>query len=252
MTDCKAFVQTMSKRDTCLRVAHWTLQLEEFNYTVEHRSGTSMRHVDALSRNPTECLIIQKTEDALVTRIKRAQEEDPELQRIMKSTKQEDKQEFAMVNGVLYKRERGDLLLVVPKIMQQEVILHIHERGHFWWRNTEYMMRAEYWFPNLRSKVQQVIGSCVRCLLAERKRRKAEGFLRPLYKGDKPLETYHLDHLGPIPTTKKSYNHILVVIDAFTKFIWLCPTKSTTTDEVITRLKKTGQYIRKPTSNHNR
>lgn len=53
VTDCKAFVQTMSKKDACLRVAHWALRLEEFEYTVEHRSGTSMRHVDALSRNPT-------------------------------------------------------------------------------------------------------------------------------------------------------------------------------------------------------
>lgn len=36
ITDCKAFVQTMAKKDACLRVAHWALQLEEYEYTVEH------------------------------------------------------------------------------------------------------------------------------------------------------------------------------------------------------------------------
>jgi len=55
VTDCKAFVQTMSKKDACVRVDRWALEIEEFQYKVEHRPGTSMRHADALSRNPVEC-----------------------------------------------------------------------------------------------------------------------------------------------------------------------------------------------------
>lgn len=37
VTDCRAFVQTMSKKDACLRVTQWALRLKEFEYTVEHR-----------------------------------------------------------------------------------------------------------------------------------------------------------------------------------------------------------------------
>lgn len=153
---------------------------------------------------------------------------------------------FALLNGILYKRVEGDLLLVVPKSMQSEVILQVHERSHFGWRNTEYQIRAEYWFPELRAKVQRAVGNCIRCLLAERKQGRAEGFLRPLPKEDRPLETYHLDHLGPIPSTKKGYGHVLVVIDAFTKFVWLYPTKSTATGEVITRLSRQAAIFGNP------
>lgn len=52
VTDCKAFTMTMGKKDLCVRLARWALLLVEFQYSIEHRSGRSMKHVDALSRNP--------------------------------------------------------------------------------------------------------------------------------------------------------------------------------------------------------
>lgn len=50
--DCAAFQKTFSKVDVTPRVARWTLALEEFDYEIEHRFGTRLRHVDALSRYP--------------------------------------------------------------------------------------------------------------------------------------------------------------------------------------------------------
>lgn len=52
------------------------------------------------------------------------------------------------------------------------------------------------------------------------------------------METYHIDYLEPIPSTKKSYAHLLVVVDAFTKLAWLYSTKSTSAEEMINRLSK--------------
>lgn len=98
----------------------------------------------------------------------------------------------------------------------------------------------------MRSKIQQIINNCVRCLLAEKKYGKGEGLLQPIDKEDGPLETYHLDHLGPISSTKKNYAHILAVVDAFSKFVWLYPTRSTTSDKVITRLKKQAAMFGNP------
>jgi len=47
-----------------------------------------------------------------------------------------------------------------------------------------------------------------------------------------------VNHLGPMPSTKKSYRHIFVIIDAFSKFVWLYATKSTDAAEVINHLCK--------------
>lgn len=69
------------------------------------------------------------------------------------------------------------------------------------------------------------------------KARQKEGELHPLHKGETPLHTYHIDFLGPLESTNKSYKHIFAVIDSFTKFSWLYPTKSTSAQEAISRLK---------------
>jgi len=39
------------------------------------------------------------------------------------------------------------------------------------------------------------------------------------------------DHVGPMEITKKRYNHIPVVVDAFSKYVWLYPTRSTGVEE---------------------
>ncbi|GFY26180.1 retrovirus-related Pol polyprotein from transposon 297 [Trichonephila clavipes] len=119
ITDCNAFTKTMSKKDLNTRIARWALNLQDYDYTILHRSGSQMAHVDALSR--------------------------------IQSGKQ-------------------------------------------------------------------------------------EGFLHPLVKDDIPLNTYHIDHLGPLATSSKNYKFILAVIDSFTKFVWLYPTKTTSTSEVIKKL----------------
>ncbi|GFU00489.1 retrovirus-related Pol polyprotein from transposon 17.6 [Trichonephila clavipes] len=48
------------KKELITRIARWALQLEEFDYEIEHRAGSRMKHVDALSRYPI-MMLIRKT-----------------------------------------------------------------------------------------------------------------------------------------------------------------------------------------------
>ncbi|GFX76214.1 transposon Tf2-9 polyprotein [Trichonephila clavipes] len=48
ITDCNAFTKTMSKKDLNTRIARWALNLQDYDYTILHRSGSQMAHVDAL------------------------------------------------------------------------------------------------------------------------------------------------------------------------------------------------------------
>ncbi|GFX87351.1 hypothetical protein TNCV_3369211 [Trichonephila clavipes] len=43
---------------------------------------------------------------------------------------------------------------------------------------------------------------------------------------------------SPLPSTNKNYNHILSIIDAFTKFVWLYPVKSTSSRDALEKLKQ--------------
>lgn len=137
-------MQTMAKKDACWKVAHWALQLEEFEYTVEHWTGTAMRHADALSRYLVECLNVQDTRNILIAQLRQTQAEDPYLQRTIQLVKNDTCKDFILTNGVLYKENLGNHLLMMPKQMQQEMVIKSHERGHFSWCNTEYLMKQEY------------------------------------------------------------------------------------------------------------
>ncbi|GFX32942.1 transposon Ty3-I Gag-Pol polyprotein [Trichonephila clavipes] len=46
------FRRLCKEKDLITRIARWALQLEEFDYEIEHRAGSRMKHVDALSRYP--------------------------------------------------------------------------------------------------------------------------------------------------------------------------------------------------------
>lgn len=200
---------------------------------MEHRSGTRMKHVDALNRYSVMCIDVRR----LTSKIKKLQEEDSEIKLIVEILKDRKYKDYFMQNGVLYNFKNGRELLVVPRAMQQEIIRASHEKGHFAVKKTEELVLRDYYIPDLTRKIEKFIANCVPCILVNKKAGKQEGFLHPLEKDSIPLYTYHVDHLGPLETTNKNYNHIFAVIDSFTKFVWLYPVKSTTSKEVISKLE---------------
>ncbi|GBL80178.1 Transposon Tf2-9 polyprotein [Araneus ventricosus] len=127
ITDCNAFEQTMSQKDVCNKIARWALMLEEFNYTIDHRPHSRMRHVDALSRHPV-CMLIQ---DSIVMKVQKAQETDEHLCTIKELLKAAPHDNYVMKNNVLYKTVNGIDLLVIPELMQPSIIKTAHERGHY-------------------------------------------------------------------------------------------------------------------------
>lgn len=129
--------------------------------------------------------------------------------------------------------------------MQSQIIRRAHEREHFAVAKTKAIVKRDYYIRNLRQRVEKIVRNCIDCILVEKKQGKQEGFLSAINKGE-ALETFHVDHLGPLASTKKSYKHILVVVDSFSKFTWLYATKSTSTAEVVDRLKKQAAIFGNP------
>ncbi|GFW97600.1 transposon Tf2-11 polyprotein [Trichonephila clavipes] len=209
-TDCAAFAKTLDKKELTPKMARWSIILTDFDYEVVHRPAKQMQHVDALSRHP----VMLVTSDELTYKIVNAQESDEYIRTIKRLLQEGKTSEFIVSNKILYKISEDQELLVVPEMMQVDVIKKAHSFGHFAATKTEELVKRDYYFPNMRRRL-----------------------LNPIPKEDLPLSTYHVDFIGPLPTTNKNYNHIFTVIDAFTKFTWLYPTKSTTAQEAIERLK---------------
>jgi len=50
-TDHRALKWLLNLQDPSSRLTRWAIKLAEYDFVVEHRPGTQMRHADALSRN---------------------------------------------------------------------------------------------------------------------------------------------------------------------------------------------------------
>lgn len=233
-TDCSAFTTTLSKKELTPKVARWTLLLQEFDYEVVHRPGKQMQHVDALSRHP----VMVVTTDEITHKIIIAQESDEYIKTLKNLLQQGQINDYVLKNNVLYKIVNDEEVLVVPEMMQVEVVKKCHSLGHFSVAKTEDVVKRDFYFPNIKKCIENVVKSCIECILVNKKRGKGEGFLNPIPKEDIPLSTYHIDFVGPLPTTNKKYNHIFTVIDAFTKFAWIYPVKTVSSHDAIQRLKQ--------------
>ncbi|GFT93321.1 retrovirus-related Pol polyprotein from transposon 17.6 [Trichonephila clavipes] len=75
---------------------------------------------------------------------------------------------------------------------------------------------------------------------------KKEGFLNPISKESIHLSTYHVDFIGPLPSTNKNYQHIFTVVDAFTKFTWLYPVKTVSAESALEKLKQQQKTFGNP------
>ncbi|GFX82763.1 retrovirus-related Pol polyprotein from transposon 17.6 [Trichonephila clavipes] len=127
ITDCDALVKTLSKKELNPRIARWALYLQEFNYTIEHRTGSKMAHVDALSR-PPHCMLIQ---NSVHLQFFKAQQTDDQITTIKTLVETKPHDNYIVKNKLLYKTVNDTDLLVVPDEMQANIIKTAHERGHF-------------------------------------------------------------------------------------------------------------------------
>lgn len=102
LTDCAAFQRTMSKKELTSRIARWALLLEDYDYIIEHRPGTRMKHVDALSRYP----IMTISMHSIPFQIKRQQNEDSEIRAIIEVLKSGPYDDYHM-RGEVQRRSRS-------------------------------------------------------------------------------------------------------------------------------------------------
>lgn len=233
----------LSKKDINPRIARWALFLQDFDYQIEHRPGTRMQHVDALSRN--HILVIEGCTFNQALSIK--QSCYPEIKKIVKMLESSEHKLYELRNGLVYRKSNGRLLFYVPSDMCSNVIRSCHDdMGHVGINRTTENIKRTYWFPNMSEIIKQHIENCLKCIIFSSKTGKTEGLLKLIDKNDTPFYTIHIAHYGPLNPTVGNYRHIFIVVDAFSKFLKLYPVRSVKTAETCAKLVEYFSYYSKP------
>lgn len=246
VTDCNSLVMTFQKKDVNSRIARWVWEFEKFNYKIKHRSGEQMKHADALSRNISMVAYISSHD--LYHQLNATQNRDVMIKNLKETLETSESPPYEMHNGIVYRKSKENkLLFYVPKEMELQLIQSVHEKiGHFGSFKCLEKLKTNYWFPGMRAKVDSFVKNCIKCIVYSSPNRASERTLHSIPKKPVPFDTIHIDHFGPLPSINSKQKHLLVVIDAFTKFVKVYPATSTSTKEVCRTLEKYFEFYSRP------
>lgn len=130
---------------------------------------------------------------------------------------------------------RGDAAYV-PRdpAIRQEVLRVNHDDpwqgGHFGQRRTHEVIARHYWWPQLRSDINEYIASCDICQRMKVPRHKPYGRLTSLPTPEGPWQDISMDFIVGLPPSLHrgvACDSILVVVDRFSKMVVFTPCLST-------------------------
>jgi len=98
----------------------------------------------------------------------------------------------------------------------------------------------------MRKRITDYIENCITCVVANSAPQQKEGEISLFAPAERPMETVHVDHFGPLQETEKRYKYILVVVDACSRFTWLSATKTISSREAVENLKSIFAVFGKP------
>lgn len=208
-----------------------------------------MQHVDALSRNPisngnrTEAQIIMSISEAdWLLSVQLQDKELVKIKRILESGNRDDHKSifnnYELLGNKVYRRTTRGRRWVVPKACIWQIIKSNHDDiGHFSVDKTVERIQSKFWFPRVRRVVIKYIRNCLNCIYFKYKSGPKEGELYPIPKYAQPFHTLHMDHLGPFVKTKQKNKYLLVIVDAFTKFVFVSAVRSTKSSQIIRELE---------------
>ncbi|KAL3211628.1 hypothetical protein MRX96_051994 [Rhipicephalus microplus] len=207
VTDCQALVYLNAQRTLKPQIARWYDLTQEFTFTIKHRPGARMLHVDSLSRgaveDPTDTLstLLAYLFEVCVT--------------------------FTVADQVLV-LQRGDeeLREIITMLEKPQACRTKDER-----RRTE-------GYSIMDGRLVRKIGQVLPVYKQQASFREARRTLNPIPPGKRPFEVVHMDHLGPFVPSKRRNQYLLVIVDNLTKFVRVFPRRDTSTKLVLAALRE--------------
>ena len=152
---------------------------------------------------------------------------------------------FCTQNGVLYRKIKNDFAMCIPNTLRNTVLYFCHDvpaAGHMGVEKTLARVRQRYWWPRISVDVRKYVLSCLYCQFHKHQTGKPFGLLQPIPSPSNCFESVVVDHLGPFKQTARGNQHIIVAIDALSKYVEIAAVPDTTAEKSVEFLTNNVVY----------
>ncbi|XP_031355108.1 uncharacterized protein K02A2.6-like [Photinus pyralis] len=229
---------------SAMRMLNYAIYLSEFNYTIEYRSTHENLNADYFSRFPeptkiaedeTSIFQTKQIEYMPVTReqIRRETIKDEVLRKVChelessSSNPNETQTKYNMHDGCIFYGMR----VVIPKSLQQTVLNELHD-AHLGMTKMKAMARSYCFWNGIDADIEMTVKKCRSCCLVQKEAAKV-----PVHSWEFPsfpFQRIHIDYAGPFMNT-----NFLLIVDAYSKWPEIFPTRNTDTKTTIRILRRT-------------
>lgn len=246
-TDHRGLQWLRSIKNPAGRLMRWALRLQEFDFNIIYRPGTTNQAADALSR----CYMVAALDATAgddpdtdempiaMDTIREQQDLDVAIQNLKQQLKDgKDLDGYVLEQDVLYKYQplkddddgRSSLRIVIPPSLVEKLISIFHDHalsGHAGSWKTLRRLQPTFTWTGMTRSIRDFTRSCDTCQRYKSEQAKAKGLLQPR-RWTQPWQEISADLLGPLPKTRRGHCHLLVFIDSATRFVEAFPVRNAT------------------------
>ena len=236
------------------RIIRWSLMLQSYKFTLIHKSGKYLGNADALSRLPLERddsvvpipsewvhLVNFLNETPITAEL--IQSETKKCQILSNVIKflntgwpndlQPEFTPFKSRNDEL-SIQSGCLLwgnrVVIPNTLHRQILEELHV-SHPGITRMKQLARSYVWFPNMDSEIENFVKNCSSCRENSPLPKKS-----PLHPWEWPQNAWHRLHIDHAQINDW---YFLIIIDAYSKWVEVYPSKNITSKCTISFLRQT-------------
>lgn len=252
VTDHSSLLWLLKQPDLSGRLARWVFKLQAYKFTISHRKGKDHVVPDALSRIHSEEISgLEATAPAVDLDSPYFNDQDYKDLKSKIVATPSTYPDIKIVDNYVYYRlehytgeeeqENNSWKLWIPLRLRKEVLSRAHDnpvRAHGGMTKTLDLIRRHFFWPGMVRDVRDYVRNCEICRTT-----KAPNFIMKPPMGQqivtiRPFQRLYVDLLGPYPRSKAGYVGLLIVLDHFSKFHWLCPLRTFTSKNIQNYLEK--------------
>ena len=138
-----------------------------------------------------------------------------------------NKDQLILIGRVLYQNEpeTEEKRLVLPLKLRETALSLNHDlplAGHQGVQRTKERVREKFFWYGMNKDIKLYVAGCEACN-QNKKASKVGKCPMTEYQAGAPMERVHIDFLGPLPKTPRGNEHVLMIVDQFTKWVECIP-----------------------------